>query len=116
MYPNPYILPNAGIYLKELPNDPSHSEYFILRPDLLVEWSIIATEGDGFATKEMRGNWAVNEGKLMIVLLDDDNGESYTERYIPDGQNWRSTDDKNILLVKRNPADDIKDNMYYDLR
>ncbi|EHQ24660.1 hypothetical protein [Mucilaginibacter paludis] len=116
MYPNPHILPNAGVYLKHLPGDSSHVEYFILRPDLLVEWSILATDGNDIVAKEMRGNWAIGEYRLMIVLMDDENGESYTERYIRDGQDWRLEEDQAIVLVKRNPADDINDNMYYDLR
>jgi len=116
MYPNPHIVPTAGIYLKQVPNDLSHTEYYILRPDLLVEWSLIATDGSNFESKEMRGNWAINEDNLMIILLDDDTGESLTERYTRDGQNWRSTENAKILLVKRNAADDIKDQMYYDLR
>src|ERR1700761_6581946 len=109
MYPNPHILPNSGVYLKQISQDNSHVEYFILRPDLLVEWSIVDSGATGIETKEMRGNWVISDDKLMIILLDDDNGESYTERYIRDGENWRLEDDDRVLLVKRNPAGDIKD-------
>ncbi len=105
---------HAGIYVKVMPGDHTHTEAFELRPDLLVEWSAIEIGNDGLDLKDKRGNWAVSLTRLSLYLTDDE--ESYQQVYLWDGDKWISEDDPNIYLKKRGDAKDIKGPMYFDAR